>query len=653
MVQWMSISTGFEPDMPIARDFWTADDALGYAPYADAIAAFVRHRGTRPPLTIGVTAPWGAGKTSLMRMVQERLDPRADRDRWTATPLRLSDDARRSLRPKRGAADEPVTNRELLARTTEPVPDTDDLDVQPPHSRRIPDDEWRPTVWFNPWMYQSGEQIWAGLAYEIITQVTGRLKPADRERFWLALNLRRVDRQALRRRIYQQLAERFLPWLLWLGLAVAIALIGVLVAIVVPPAADALRAVSAGLASVGGATFVAGSVVAALRFLRSRAAVPFGPLLQVPNPVQAAAGQAGAGMKGAYPDLVPDPRYESRLGFLHLVQTDMRRVLDLVATERRPLVVFVDDLDRCSPGTVVQVIEAINLFLAGEFPHCVFVVAMEPAVVAAHVEAVYKDLASQPAAPTLGWRFLEKIVQLPLSLPPPDPDRQRSRYMTALLDQPRGSVPPATAEPAASPPVTPPLDSAEEPSASPSSPPAEAPGAGAADDAGRAARVRLLEIAIRRRSPVTDTLAAAALQAQKEVLPEAGDNLLPETSEAANRVLVGLYSDDEARTAIVAGVPGLDSDNPREIKRFVNLFRFYRFVVQQQQLQGLPPVSGAEIAKLAAFAIRWPHLLAEAARGNLGRWEQGDVAGAPILPTPLLNFLRTEPRIGAAGERLL
>lgn len=78
MVQWMSISTGFEPDMPIARDFWTADDALGYAPYADAIAAFVRHRGTRPPLTIGVTAPWGAGKTSLMRMVQERLDPRAE-----------------------------------------------------------------------------------------------------------------------------------------------------------------------------------------------------------------------------------------------------------------------------------------------------------------------------------------------------------------------------------------------------------------------------------------------------------------------------------------------------------------------------------------------------------------------------------------------
>ncbi|MFC7643536.1 P-loop NTPase fold protein [Streptosporangium lutulentum] len=42
----------------------------------------------------------------------------------------------------------------------------------------------------------------------------------------------------------------------------------------------------------------------------------------------------------------------------------MRQVLDLVATEERPLVVFVDDLDRCSPGTVAQVIEAINLFLA-------------------------------------------------------------------------------------------------------------------------------------------------------------------------------------------------------------------------------------------------------------------------------------------------
>jgi hypothetical protein len=181
----------------------------------------------------------------------------------------------------------------------------------------------------------------------------------------------------------------------------------------------------------------------------------------------------------------------------------------------------------------------------------------------------------------------------------------------------------------------------------------ESPPRGRADDGARAERVRALEAAIRRRSPTTETLAAAALEAQEEVLPGAAGNLRPETSEAANRVLVELYSDDEARSAILAGVPGLASDNPREIKRFVNLFRFYRFIAQQQQLRGLPAVGGAEIGKLAVLAIRWPHLLAVLARGNLAQWEQGDGIDGVTLPASLHAFLKTDPPIGAAAERLL
>jgi len=75
----------------------------------------------------------------------------------------------------------------------------------------------------------------------------------------------------------------------------------------------------------------------------------------------------------------------------------------------------------------------VNLFLAGEF-----VLAMEPDVVAAHVEVAYADLMRKlyPDAETgaLGWRFLEKIVQLPLSLPAVD--GQLDRYVRALLGMP-------------------------------------------------------------------------------------------------------------------------------------------------------------------------------------------------------------------------
>lgn len=43
----------------IISDYWTVGDQLGYASYADAIAEFIRHQDTRPPLTIGIKAPWG------------------------------------------------------------------------------------------------------------------------------------------------------------------------------------------------------------------------------------------------------------------------------------------------------------------------------------------------------------------------------------------------------------------------------------------------------------------------------------------------------------------------------------------------------------------------------------------------------------------
>ena len=43
----------------IASDYWTTSDELDYAPYAQAIAEFILHGRTRPPLTIGIKAPCG------------------------------------------------------------------------------------------------------------------------------------------------------------------------------------------------------------------------------------------------------------------------------------------------------------------------------------------------------------------------------------------------------------------------------------------------------------------------------------------------------------------------------------------------------------------------------------------------------------------
>lgn len=640
----------------LAADTATVDDRLSRRRYVDALVAFLRHADTSPPLTIGVHGAWGTGKTSLMRMVREELDPGAGTD--DVLPLRLTGGRRAA-----------VTNAEVVRATRRP-PEPDAPAATVVGGDEIAEADWRPTVWFNPWLYQNGDQVWAGLAYAIISQVTERLSRGDRERFWLRLNMSRVDRESVRRGWHRLVVGRVLPMLLW-GLVGLAAVAAVLVGTTwLKPVWSGLVHDLAGWLGIGGVGMAAIGSAARWWWSRTRpAAESFGRLLAQPSLVP------GGRQESDTP--VPDPGYAGRLGFLHLVQTDMRRVLDMVATPERPLVVFVDDLDRCSPGTVAQVIEAINLFLAGEFRNCVFLLAMEPAAVVAHVEAAYPDLRAATADDPhgLGWRFLAKIVQLSLRLPEPDPSTDLTAYVDHLLgDDPVPAPPPAEREVVTRPVLAPDIENL---SLSPYVLPTRTehrsdvrtvPGEEVARRAYRQ-RVDALTEAIRGRAPTdTDSLHAAAVAAQREVLGRDGP-LAPETLAAAERVFAERYSDRGARDAILAALPALGTGNPRELKRYVNLFRFTTFLAERVRLRGAPAPDGPAVAKLAAFAIRWPHLVATpggtgalpaleaAADGDDDAWRAALAAAYPGLGEPtggaLRAFLASAPRIGPAGFHLL
>jgi|SRR5579862_6330224 len=51
----------------------TAKDELGFSPYVAALAAFLLHDETHAPLTLSIEGPWGAGKSSFMLQLQERI----------------------------------------------------------------------------------------------------------------------------------------------------------------------------------------------------------------------------------------------------------------------------------------------------------------------------------------------------------------------------------------------------------------------------------------------------------------------------------------------------------------------------------------------------------------------------------------------------
>jgi formylglycine-generating enzyme required for sulfatase activity len=81
--------------------------------------------------------------------------------------------------------------------------------------------------------------------------------------------------------------------------------------------------------------------------------------------------------------------------------------------EEGVLVVFIDDLDRCLPPKVVQVLEAVKLFLDKE--GCVFVLGADAEVVRQAVESHYQNakVTGEDAD-----KYLEKVIQLRFDLPP-------------------------------------------------------------------------------------------------------------------------------------------------------------------------------------------------------------------------------------------
>ena len=62
-----SVSPNSVTDRPTTRD------TLGFAPYVEAVAAFLLHKETYPPLTLSVEGAWGSGKSSFMLQLEERV----------------------------------------------------------------------------------------------------------------------------------------------------------------------------------------------------------------------------------------------------------------------------------------------------------------------------------------------------------------------------------------------------------------------------------------------------------------------------------------------------------------------------------------------------------------------------------------------------
>jgi len=296
------------------------------------------------------------------------------------------------------------------------------------------------------------------------------------------------------------------------------------------------------------------------------------------------------------------PDYNKELGFIHHVEADIRRVLDSVPKNYQPIVIFIDDLDRCSPTKVAAVVEAVNLFLAGDFPNCMFVLGMDSEMVAAALQSAHKEMIAglpEDVGIPVGWRFMDKFVQLPFLIPP-SINTSLSRYTRALFSTDNVPIKDPIAEKLAS-----------------------------------EAAARLT---------TRTTLDSQAFDAEAEQVRK--DNNLNEAQTAQVRDQIetqvvqhtldeGIAKFNDRNPEIVRVIETATThfnNNPRELKRFVNAFRFNYFLWWAQRAQGLAAASLEQVMRWTVLSMKWPEVVRWLRRGG-GTELVGTNSNASNLPT--------------------
>lgn len=119
-----------------------------------------------------------------------------------------------------------------------------------------------------------------------------------------------------------------------------------------------------------------------------------------------------------------------------IVESEMRKlhktlqgVANTVHEGGAKLVFFIDDLDRCQPEQIIDVLESMKLFL--DLEHTFILLAVDKEVIDRGVQVKYDKFKFAERGAVVGAEYLEKMVQLPLSLYPLE-STQVETYVNSL-----------------------------------------------------------------------------------------------------------------------------------------------------------------------------------------------------------------------------
>ncbi len=507
------------------------EDQLQYEMYAEAIASIIKDsKVSPPPLNIAIIAPWGQGKTTLMRYIRKRFPQKEFAGDTNSTALTFG-----ALAHWFGSSWKWVRNVRgiFLKGGVNPVVEELRKGIWKPESLQ------HPTVWFNPWRYQSSDQIWAGLGHAMITQLVAKLEPIHREQFWLRLRMKRVDANAIRKDIHRRIFESLLPTIVVSLLVAALLVVGAVLYV-------NHRELFTWIAGVSGLGF-AFSCWTSLRGFFSKS------------------------LEGKFASYVREPSYSEKLGLFHEINDDLSKVCSELIGREKPAVIFIDDLDRCSPKVVTEVIEAINLMMTSDFrDRCYFVFGMDAQMVSAALDAQYSSMAGKFADKekvhgSVGWYFLDKFIQLPFFIPVLNPVDKKA-FLNRFFFSP---VQPEKKE--------------------------------------AVKNISTAQVEADATEAVQNTGTLESIKKKYEASPEA-------LQSAMTRKLMARSKDSEEIAAEVIRYAVYLDGSPRGLKRFANLLRFYHTQQQMRTYFSTSSLSGetattSSLAKWLVINLRWPQMV--------------------------------------------